>query len=71
MYLERWLSGLKRLPAKQESGKPGARVRIPLSPPAIVCVSIAAWQAISIYYLVDGAHASDHRSVIGIVLSIF
>ncbi len=31
--LERWLSGLKRLPAKQESGKPDARVRIPLSPP--------------------------------------
>lgn len=30
---ERWLSGLKRLPAKQESGKLGARVRIPLSPP--------------------------------------
>jgi hypothetical protein len=31
--MERWLSGLKRLPAKQESGKLGARVRIPLSPP--------------------------------------
>ena len=31
--MERWLSGLKRLPAKQEPGKPGTRVRIPLSPP--------------------------------------
>lgn len=30
--MERWLSGLKRLPAKQEPGKPGTRVRIPLSP---------------------------------------
>ena len=30
---ERWLSGLKRLPAKQESEKSGTRVRIPLSPP--------------------------------------
>lgn len=40
--MERWLSGLKRLPAKQESGKPGARVRIPLSPPAYAKASAGA-----------------------------
>ena len=43
--LERWLSGLKRLPAKQESRKRGTRVRIPLSPPGFAYPRLPAWQA--------------------------
>jgi hypothetical protein len=38
-HKERWLSGLKRLPAKQEFQKWGARVRIPLSPPSYAPVA--------------------------------
>jgi hypothetical protein len=38
---ERWLSGLKRLPAKQESEKSDTRVRIPLSPPDYALTSFA------------------------------
>ena len=43
--MERWLSGLKRLPAKQESPKGGTRVRIPLSPPVYAYPGLPARQA--------------------------
>ncbi len=41
------MSGIKRLPAKQESGKPGTRVRIPLSPPVFAYPGLQARQASS------------------------
>lgn len=37
--MERWLSGLKRLPAKQEFCYKDTRVRIPLSPPIKVPIA--------------------------------
>lgn len=56
---ERWLSGLKRLPAKQELRKRGARVRIPLSPPVVatgndgeapfLIPSLQEWQILKLY----------------------